>query len=1184
MQLLDGGWVYSPTDLVARMDCDHRTALDLALRAGLLPVEPGEADGMHVLAGKHGGAHERRVLELLRARHETVVEIDQPANSRAALRAAAAQTAEALAAGVDVVFQATFFDEHFRGHADFVIRGADGYEVYDTKLARSAKPGALLQLAAYSEQLERLGYPLPRQLHVWLGNDEIVSRSVDDVLPVLHRVRADLLTQLANGPVIPPRIWGDRRSACGSCHWSEVCGQGRDDDRDLSLVAGMRGDQSARLREAGLVTIEQLGAAPDSARPDTMGVATFERLRAQARLQVTQDATRTSADPVGKVTSEYFSSDGVRLLPRSSVGDVWFDMEGDPFAEGGAGLEYLFGYVTIDQDGEDNPLFTPIWAHSPQAEKAAFEQFVDAMEARLAHWPDMHIYHYANYERTALTRLAGRHGTREAVIDEWLRHGVLVDLMKVFKGSFRISQRSYSIKKLEPLYDLVRTEDITTAGDSVVDYEAYLELTAAKEHIAAQAKLDAIGEYNEVDCVSTLKLDRWMRTHLQRARSGEAPAEWDSRAAVRTDERSPVDAGAGAGAGVGAGAGAGVGDNAGPAGDEHGSDHGHTVYDALLDGVPESATERTAEQQARAMVHAAVDFFDREAKPQWWEHFARLDAPAEDWEPDRDVLVVDAGTAEPWEAKRSNYHRTLQVTVREGDWREYQPGDEVYLIYDQPTAAMKTGSTTGRGWTEAKVESQQGNVIRIKPERVPMTDAPPAELPAAIFPQATVRNGALVEQVRAFADEWLARAPQAPDSAVTDLLLRRPPRLHGGGELPLSGDETADITAAVEALDSSYLAVQGPPGSGKTYQAAQVIRSLVAAGRRVGVVSQSHKAVENLLDTALALGVPPDHIAKKPKTGFGTRKPYHHAKIDDWLTFHTGGAAVGGTAWTFCSSSLADQLPLDLLIIDEAGQYSLGYTISLWRSARNILLVGDPQQLPQVSQGTHPEPVDVAALSWLVDGEPVLPDRFGYFLDQTRRMQSDLTAAVSRLSYDRRLVSHPDADKRLLEDVTPGVHPVAVVHRDRTVLAPEEVDAVVQLVQRHVGATWTDGPDTRPLAQRDVMVVAPYNAQVDAIRRALRSVGLTDVPVGTVDKFQGQQAPVVIVSMTTSSRDDVPRGLGFVLSRNRLNVAISRAQWASYVVYSPALADHSPTSSPELVQLGAFLGVVEVMGEKPNAD
>jgi uncharacterized protein len=287
------------------------------------------------------------------------------------------------------------------------------------------------------------------------------------------------------------------------CKWSEVCETGREHVRDLSIVAKLRSDQRKAFISQGLETVEQLASASDDQKPPKMNKDTFERLRHQALLQSKQDA-----DPENKVIFEVFSDEGLALLPEASPGDVWFDMEGDPFAEQPNGLEYLFGSITADTGKNE---FTPFWAHSAEAEKLAFEQFVDWVESRRKTWPDLHIYHYASYERTRLGNLASRYGTREAQIDDWFNNEVMIDLLKVVLRSIRISQRSYSIKKLEPLYGFVRTEDVKTAGDSVVDYESYLSLTDEGNSALAQEKLDGIEKYNIADCISTRELDLWLR-------------------------------------------------------------------------------------------------------------------------------------------------------------------------------------------------------------------------------------------------------------------------------------------------------------------------------------------------------------------------------------------------------------------------------------------------------------------------------------------------------------------------------------------------------------------------------------------------------------------------------------------------------------------------------------------------
>ena len=395
----------------------------------------------------------------------------------------------------------------------------------------------------------------------------------------------------------------------------------------------------------------------------------------------------------------------------------------------------------------------------------------------------------------------------------------------------------------------------------------------------------------------------------------------------------------------------------------------------------------------------------------------------------------------------------------------------------------------------------------------------------------------------------------------------------------------------VRRLEHSYLAVQGPPGTGKTYVASHVIARLVADhGWRIGVVAQSHAVVENVLDAVIGAGLGRDRVGKAVKDASDVerftftalaRKDHLRQFADDHASH---GYVIGGTAWDFCNPTRVARGELDLLVIDEAGQFSLASTIAVAVSARNLLLLGDPQQLPQVSQALHPEPVDTSALGWVADGHEVLPPEYGTFLAESRRMHPDVAAPVSRLSYENALHSHPIASARRLEGVAARPHGRA----DRTRRQQHGVDrrGRGRRRDRAVAASGASGQrrsrrpqarcpsPARPLTQTDLIVVTPYNAQLATVRAALDAAGLIDVPVGTVDKFQGQEAVVSIVSLAASSADDVPRGLEFLLLKNRLNVAISRAKWAAYLVYSPALLDGLPRRAEGVAQLSAFIRLV----------
>ncbi|MBZ2199413.1 ATP-binding protein [Ruania sp. N2-46] len=478
-------------------------------------------------------------------------------------------------------------------------------------------------------------------------------------------------------------------------------------------------------------------------------------------------------------------------------------------------------------------------------------------------------------------------------------------------------------------------------------------------------------------------------------------------------------------------------------------------------------------------------------------------------------------------------------------------------------------------------------------------------------------------------DTWLL-----PAQAALDVLRRVPPRQRHGGTLPhaavsvpgpgsavdgvggdhIGADHISAVTDAVLGADDSYVAVQGPPGTGKTYLGTRVIAALVQRfGWRVGVVAQSHAVVEHFLGGVIEAGVPGAQVGKRggsidasiptdfrPAVEHDRNAPpwvrvdtYQH---QEFLERHgSAGAVIGGTAWDFTNRRRFAVGDLDLLVVDEAGQFSLANTIAVATAARRLLLLGDPQQLPQVSQGTHDAPVDVSALGWLTEGHATLPPSRGYFLDRTWRLHPALCEAVSTLAYDHQLHSHPRTARRHLEGLDAGVHVVRVPHRGNVVDSPEESAEVVAQIQALLGKRWTDSSDransaesadradvadradradsaeARPLAPADILVVAAYNAQVQRIRHDLADAGLEAVRVGTVDKFQGQEAAVVLLSLAASSADDAPRGLGFVLSRNRLNVAISRGKWAAIVIRSPGLTRHLPWDPNELTALGAFI-------------
>jgi len=1123
--LSDGTVVYSASDLTAAAGCEWAVMRRLDAHLGRIEPPPATTDEMLARAARLGDRHEQRFLEQLRSRVD-VVEIPRPDRSTDPSNVVELTTA-AFEQNAAAVYQAAFFDGRFLGYADFIVRNHERrYEVYDTKLARHAKITALLQLAAYGEQLQRLGILTGDTVSLILGDDSISEHRLVDILPVYRRLRARLEV------LVDERVsdsaateWGDPRYvACGRC---AVCEEQVQSHRDLLLVAGLRVTQRARFREAGISTIERLAAS--TASVPGLSESTVAALREQAAVQL-----------LPGLAWRVFSAAALAALPDPDPGDIFFDFEGDPLHQEGTewGLDYLFGLVETDET------FRAFWAHDLAQEKQALVDFLEYVTERRRQYPSLHIYHYASYERTHLLSIAARHGAGEEAVDDLLRSGVLVDLYPIVKQSLRVGSRSYSLKKLEPLYMGTRGRSgVATAVDSTTEYVRFRDLLDLGDTDAAARVLAGLATYNQYDCISTLALRDWLL--------------------VRAAERGVVPAG--------------VADFALEV-PLHDPDPVYTELAAIVGGFP--VGERTADQSALALASAAIDYHRREGKSFWWDHYARLVAPLEDWSDTRNVFVVErVEIVRGWgiEGRARTQSRELRLTGTAAPGSSFGGSDAPWVVYDPPFPPIDAGRDPGSRFTHCRtsvVVELDGSLLLT--ERLRSGALPYDQLPLALMPSTPPNPGTQVTAISEWGRALLDAYPQLMSNAAFDILRRVPSRRHLDDPLNAVGSIAEQIRDAVLALDHSFLAVQGPPGTGKTWNGARVIADLVQNhGWRVGVVAQSHATVENMLAAVVAAGLDPARVGKKPRAGSESESTTWTRLTDSTLHAFTDvpGFVVGGTAWLFSNAARIPRGSLDLLVIDEAGQYSLAATIAASVSASRLLLLGDPQQLPQVSQGTHPEPVDVSALGWLSDGHNVLPPEFGFFLDVSHRMHPAVCAPVSELSYEGRLHSVPS--DRVLAGIAPGLHPVPVVAYDNSTRSPEEADAVLAIVRDVVGRTWTSDGLTSALTPDNVIVVAPYNAQVQLLRETLDAAGFESVPVGTVDKFQGREAAVSIMSLAASSATDIPRGLDFLLLANRLTVAISRAQWATWLVYSPAITDSLPTNVAGLARLSAFIRLTE---------
>ncbi len=1095
MLIHHGVTIFSASDLVNFTGCAHATNLDVANLVAPTTFAPDDESA--VLLQEKGIEHERAYLERLRSEGRSIIEIAPQGTLHQRVDA----TRRALREGPDVIYQGAFLVGRWHGYSDFLLKrdhtpsnlGGFAYDVADTKLARSAKAKHVLQLCVYAEMLAAEQGVMPPSMHVVLGTGGIATVPTASVSHY-HRFARRRFEAFVDAAPTPST--GEPCGHCTFCRWHDRCDEQWEASDHPSIVAGMGRSQIDALRAAGVVDIGGLADVPAGTRVHGLRPATLAKLSAQAGLQRHQRAT-------GERRIEILpraDGRGFARLPEPDEGDMFFDMEGDPLFDGG--LEYLFGIVALD-GGEDR--FHEFWAHDRDAEKSAFERTVDFMTARLARHPRAHVYHYAAYEETALKRLAMHHGTRENEVDDILRGDRLVDLYRVVAEAIRTSEPRYSIKNMEAFYlPGGRQGEVKTAGDSIVIYERWRRL-------GGDVLLREIADYNEIDCRSTRLCRDWvlsLRPPETAWFAGRTVAPPDP---VRTAAR--VDA----------------------------EERMRRLADALLVG--------EGDLPWRRLLVDLLEFHRREAKPTWWAMFARQQMDVDELTNDAECIsdLRPHPDRLPWSDRRSVVHPFT-----------FPPQDFKMRVGDKP---LRSGSLEPAGEIVSLDEDERVVELKLGPSRSPI------EPGCGLIPEGPIGDRPLRAAVHRYAEDVAAGGTRY--EAVSSILRRDRPRLAGRASgqpiVPEGMDATAGALDALRALDDSYLLVQGPPGAGKTYTSSAAIVALLAEGRRIGVASNSHKAINNLLAEVQAMATAQGlRVAGMKKSSREDQMLNGGGWIEDVVGGTGSGVAphhrlVAGTAWLFAREDL-DQA-FDHLFIDEAGQVSLANVVAMGTAARNIVLVGDQMQLSQPIKGTHPGGSGVSALDHLLEGHATVPTDQGVFLPVTRRMHPDLCRFVSDAVYEGRLQSEettalqriePDPAKDPEAVAPAGLRFVDVPHAGRTQRSPEEAARLAMTHAALLDSSWTDRQGVRHrIGIEDVMVVSPYNMQVELLKRTLPD----GARVGTVDKFQGQEAPVVLVSMATSSGDDLPRDIEFLYSRNRMNVAISRARCLAVIFANPRLLE-----------------------------
>jgi len=1081
MRTVNGKILLSASDLMRFMGCRYATTLDFAYMQGKGP-QPGEDSEDAKLLQKMGYDHELAHFAKLRATDKQVVEI-QHGN----LEANADDTRQAMREGAEIIFQAALLSGHWGGWPDFLERvenpsslGNFSYEVTDAKLKRNPHPKHVLQLVLYSDLLAEVQDIQPVYAHIELGSGMRKSFQLAHYVHYARGARARLRAFLEAPEPVHPVPCAD----CAQCRWNDHCTGVWQAGDSLFNVAGITRNQVKKLTAAGINTLAGLA---DNRKPiRSITAATLVKLTAQAKLQ----QARKTGEPDFQLR-EQEPGKGFYLLPESQSGDLFYDIEGDPYYE--SGLEYLHGLWTGSN-------FHTFWAHDHEAEAKALSGLLTFFKEHLARYPNAHIYHYAAYEVTALRRLVTRYGIGEAFLDRLLRERRFVDLYAVVRGGLIASESDYSLKSMEIFYGLERDGEIKTAGSSIVAYEQWRETRE-------QEILDKIEEYNRMDCESLASLRDWL-------------------VSIRPDIPWP----------------------------EKNQDAGEKeqVEDEEVKILRQRLAATTLSGKHQELLFNLAFFHKREAKPAQWAVFDSVDKDEEDLFDGLDALAGLVATSALEPVKRS-YVRSYRYPLQETRLRAGRcvtipvPDGSPTRVCIENIDHAKRDLTIKAGAAKAHLLNEK---LTLHPDWPLSTDVIAAAIQDVISDQ----------------------CGPCRYRAVDDLLAARKPRLtHTQGDISGRADAVAGTIAAVRQMDETVLPVQGPPGTGKTFVTAQAILSLIQDGYRVGVTSNSHEAIRNVLVAFLkaaenirpSCSVEITHKISGDDDGYAENCPVHRVKGNDDSLLESS-QIVGGTAFYFSRDQNIQAF--DWLFVDEAGQVGLANMIAMGRAARNIVLVGDPCQLPQVIQGAHPYPLRLSCLEWLLGEAVTVPSDRGIFLPITHRMHPDICRFISSQVYENRLESHPDTEKQQVSN-TPwpgfGVFWVPVNHEGNRQVAKEEVMAINAAITKLLDGKWNEKNGTvRPISTDDIIVVAPYNAQVNELREVLAP----GIRVGTIDKFQGQEAPICLVSMTASSAEDISRGMEFLFSVNRINTAVSRAKGLALVFGSQRLRE-APCSTVEQMRL-----------------
>ena len=1114
--------LYSPSMLKNYLSCKYIIFNEInEKKLGLKKIELTKNDKLRL---EKGNFHEENYFSELKKKYKKFLELKTKKISQ---EEKISKTLEAMKDGCEIIHGGYLERDKWRGEFDFLVinrklksnLGEYSYEVIDTKNSNKPKPDHIIQLGMYTYMLEEAQGVLPKRFTIILKNFVQEDIQVNQVNEFFKTHRENYEKFVSNGI---DKTKPEKCSFCQICSWQNECEKTWIKEDNLNQVGGLNKTHLKKLLDLKIDNATKLSELDSNKTIKGLKKETSFKLITQAKLQ--KEFEKTNKPTFINNPYNLKSLKGFNSLPEPSACDLYFDIESVEDHVYPGGLEYLFGIYYVE---DNEKKFKAFWAHNKDEEKQNLINFFEFTKSHFEKYPSSKIYHYGSYEITALLKLSSLHKVKGIEYDQYLRLYKFVNLLNVNKQGIFISENSYSLKNIEKFYNFTRQGDVQK-GD--VSQEYYSEWIETQD----QNFLDEIESYNKQDCQSTYELHQWLLSIKPKDTLWFSPPEKENELELKDWELDML------------------------------------TYQKKVEN------SDIEDPKIKQLMSDIIGFYNREDKPAWREFFDRRIKSDEELIEDPECIGNMILTGKPTPEKKSLIY--------------------TYKFEDQDFKLRKNKRSIIANNQDPDQKDNAGTILDIdykKNEILLKRGVASGKLPSilSIGPEKPRGSDKLVSNTYKFIDSLIKK--EKKNNALNDLLKKNHPKIKGlksGDKIISSENFHKEIPKTISNLEDSYLYIQGPPGTGKTYQAANAIIELLKKDKKIAITALSHKVIHNLLQRI-------EKISKDKQFQF---KGYKRGTLDDEDTVFNGefiktyekdpifmdalketntGQLFAGTKFHL-ASSYYDQ-KIDYLFVDEAGQLSLADLISIGNIAKNIILIGDQNQLGQPIKGTHPNNSGQSILDYLLEGKDTIPEDRGIFLNTTYRLNSKINEFISTNFYEERLICDQSTDKRIIKFnknakiKDSGIHFVQMNHKNNVQTSIEEFEVIKDLMNEMIGLEYDDKGNKRKLNVDDFLIISPYNTQVNLLTSKLEEAKISNPRVGTIDKFQGQEAPITIISMTSSDSDTLPRNKEFFFSRNRLNVAISRAQVASIILFNPKLLDFSPKNIEQIKLVNNFFKLLQ---------